>query len=138
MTEEHKVLSNLFNHTAIKSLHILSCLKILENNTPAMPKLIVLTGGSKGIGKAILEKFASQGFHIVTCSRNESELNDLKKEFGTKYPRTETFTFRADMADKNQAKSFTTFAAGLQRSIDVLVNNAGHFLPGEITTEPEG
>jgi short-subunit dehydrogenase len=42
------------------------------------------------------------------------------------------------MADKNQVKSFTTFVLGLKRTIDVLVNNAGHFIPGEITTEPEG
>jgi short-subunit dehydrogenase len=103
-----------------------------------MLKLIVVTGGSKGIGKAILEKFAGQGFDIVTCSRNESELNDLKREFKTKYPRAEAFTYRADMADKNQIKNFTTFALDLKRPIDVLVNNAGYFLPGEITTEPEG
>lgn len=103
-----------------------------------MPKLIVVTGGSKGIGKAILEKFAGQGFDVVTCSRNESELNDLKKEFRTKYPRVETLTFRADMADKEQVKNFTLLVLGLKRTIDVLVNNAGHFIPGEITTEPEG
>ena len=39
-----------------------------------MRKLIVVTGGSKGIGRAILEKFSQAGFDVATCSRNEPEL----------------------------------------------------------------
>ena len=43
-----------------------------------MSKLIVVTGGTKGIGRAVIEKFAAQGFDIATCSRNASELEKLK------------------------------------------------------------
>src|SRR5687767_6041283 len=42
------------------------------------------------------------------------------------------------MAVKNQVASFTDFVLKLDRPVDVLVNNAGYFIPGEITTEPEG
>jgi short-subunit dehydrogenase len=50
----------------------------------------------------------------------------------------ETFTFKADMAEKLQVHAFTEFVRSLGRPVDVLVNNAGHFIPGEIATEPEG
>jgi short-subunit dehydrogenase len=103
-----------------------------------MHKLIVVTGGSKGIGRAVLEKFAVQGFDLVTCSRNEKELTDLAGDFKSAYPGIQTFTFKADMAEKLQVKAFTDFVWGLGRPVDVLVNNAGHFIPGEISTEPEG
>jgi short-subunit dehydrogenase len=103
-----------------------------------MHKLIVVTGGSKGIGRAILEKFAANGFDVVTCSRNEQELKELETSFKRDFPSITAFTLKADMADKGQVKSFTSFVAGLQRNVDVLVNNAGYFLPGEIVTEPEG
>ncbi|HEY0656141.1 MAG TPA: SDR family oxidoreductase [Chryseosolibacter sp.] len=103
-----------------------------------MHKLIVVTGGSKGIGRAILEKFASQGFDVATCARNERELKDLEVSFKQTYPEIQVFTFAADMADKGQVKAFTLFVEKLNRKVDVLVNNAGYFLPGEIVTEPEG
>ncbi len=103
-----------------------------------MRKLIVVTGGSKGIGRAILEKFAGQGFDVVTCARNETELADLEKSFRKAFPDIQAYTFKADMSEKLQVKAFTAFIAGLGRSVDVLVNNAGYFLPGEIVTEPEG
>jgi short-subunit dehydrogenase len=103
-----------------------------------MQKLIVVTGGSKGIGRAILEKFASHGFDVATCARNEQELKDLELAFKNRFPTIKAFTFKADMASKSQVNAFTSFILGLRRNVDVLVNNAGFFLPGEIVTEPDG
>lgn len=103
-----------------------------------MRKLIVVTGGSKGIGKAILERFAAQGFDVVTCSRNETELNALKNAMETHYPGIRVFVYKADMSVKSEVEAFTAFVTSLNRPVDVLVNNAGHFIPGEISTEPEG
>jgi short-subunit dehydrogenase len=103
-----------------------------------MRKLIVVTGGSKGIGKAIIEKFASQQFDVVTCARKSEDLQKMKAEVEEKFPGTSVFCKSADMSDKNQVKEFTDFVTHLNREVDVLVNNAGHFIPGEITTEPEG
>jgi short-subunit dehydrogenase len=103
-----------------------------------MRKLIVVTGGSKGIGKAIIEKFASQQFDIVTCARKNEDLQKMKAEVEEKFPGASIFCKSADMSDKNQVKEFTDFVAHLNREVDVLVNNAGHFIPGEITTEREG
>jgi short-subunit dehydrogenase len=138
MSKEYEVFTDLPNHAAIKSLQVFNLLKILENNRPAMRKLIVVTGGSRGIGRAILEKFASADFDVVTCSRNDGELTQLKQDFRHRYPEAKVFTLKTDMAVREEVKLFTEFVTGLERPVDVLVNNTGFFIPGEIITEPDG
>jgi short-subunit dehydrogenase len=103
-----------------------------------MNKLIIVTGGTRGIGRSIVEKFAVQGFDIVTCSRKAAELEKLKGIIEKDHPSANVFGKPADLSDKNQVKSFCEFVRKLDRPIDVLVNNAGYFLPGDIATEPEG
>jgi len=103
-----------------------------------MNKLIVVTGGTKGIGKAILEKFCREGFDLVTCSRHQQELELLKESLQKLNHQTTTFIQQADMSDKVEVKSFCEFVVSLKRPVEVLVNNAGYFLPGEIVTEQEG
>lgn len=102
-----------------------------------MNKVAVITGGTKGIGLAVIEKFASQDFDIVACARNENDLVALSESIEKKYP-VKVFSKPTDMGDKVQVKAFSDFALRLNRPIDVLVNNAGFFIPGEISTEPDG
>src|SRR5687768_6060832 len=102
-----------------------------------MNKLIVVTGGTKGIGRAIIEKFCASGFDVATCSRNQHELEALKVHLQKSNPASTVFIHQADLSHKNQVKEFCEFVTNLGRPIDVLVNNAGYFLPGEIVTEPE-
>jgi short-subunit dehydrogenase len=103
-----------------------------------MRKLIVVTGGSKGIGRAVVEKFVARGFDAVTCSRNEGDLVSMKRDVENMYPGSCVFFHRADMSVKAEVKSFTSYVNSLDRGPDVLVNNAGYFLAGEISTEPDG
>ncbi len=102
-----------------------------------MSKLAVITGGTKGIGKAVVDKFAMAGFDIVTCSRKESDLMVLRKQVTASHP-VQVDTFVADLSMLSQARDFTDFVLGLGRPLDVLVNNAGMFTPGEIITERDG
>ncbi len=102
-----------------------------------MSKLAVITGGTKGIGRAIIEKFASQKFDIVTCSRNASELASFKAHLESTYP-VKAHVFTADMSIRGQVKSFTEFVRTLRSPVEVLVNNAGFFVPGLVTEEKEG
>lgn len=94
-----------------------------------MAKLLVVTGGTKGIGRAILEKFAAKGFEVITCSRTKTDFKDVKST---------VHHFVADMSDKSQVKAFADFVTSMNRPVDVLVNNAGYFLPGKVIDEPEG
>ena len=103
-----------------------------------MNKLIVVTGGTKGIGRAIIEKFFANGFDVATCARHSQELESLKTELTKKHPANNVFIYQADLAVKIQVKLFCEFVQSLNRTVDVLVNNAGYFLPGEIVYEPEG
>jgi short-subunit dehydrogenase len=101
-----------------------------------MRKLIVVTGGTKGIGRAIINRFAQADFDVATCARNEKELNDLKNEL--KKIGANCLTSVADMSKKEEVIRFCQEVLTLNKPIDVLVNNAGYFIPGSITTEPEG
>lgn len=102
-----------------------------------MNKLIVVTGGSKGIGRAIIERFAREGFDVVTCSRKQKDLDEVKQSVERNY-NVQVYTKVADMTDTNQIKSFTDFVNQLSRPVDVLINNAGYFEPGNVTEEPDG
>ncbi len=103
-----------------------------------MKNLAVITGGTKGIGKALVEKFASGGWNIVTCSRNEEDLRDLKTEVEEMNEDVELHIFPADFSDKNQVLGFVDFIGALHQPVEVLINNAGVFVPGAIHDEPEG
>lgn len=103
-----------------------------------MKKLIVVTGGSKGIGRAIIEKFSSNNFDVATCSRNADDLEELKLTIKKSFPEVNIRTLTADLTDKHQVKKFCDFVKRTDQPVEVLVNNAGYFLPGEIVHEPEG
>ncbi len=102
-----------------------------------MSKSILVTGGTKGIGKAIILRFAKEGFDIFTCSRNSEELENLKSELERDFPGIRVFVKKADLSNKKEVIDFAESVK--QNGIpDVLVNNTGVFLPGAIHNEPEG
>lgn len=102
-----------------------------------MNKLIVVTGGTKGIGRAIIEKFAQSQFDVFTCSRNGTELESLKEEIQKKYKVALYFEV-ADLSKRSDVTQLANAILKLNRPIDILVNNAGYFEPGHITEEREG
>lgn len=103
-----------------------------------MNKLIVVSGGSKGIGKAIIERFAREGFDVATCARNSEDLRTLKLAVESGYPGVTVHIHRADVSDHIQTENFAQFVRSLGQPVDVLVNNAGYFLPGQVHNEPAG
>ena len=103
-----------------------------------MNRLLVVTGGTKGIGRAVIDKFSSNGFDVATCARKTDELEKLKQSLQGTHPAIKVYIFPADLSDKKQVYAFTEFIRGVKRPVDVLVNNAGFFAPGSISTEPDG
>ncbi|HXS37922.1 MAG TPA: SDR family oxidoreductase [Flavipsychrobacter sp.] len=98
----------------------------------------IITGATKGIGKAIAEKLLSEGFSVAICSRNKSDLELLEQQWNEKYPTASIIAQPADLSIKEQVIAFADSVLSVYPAIDVLVNNAGIFLPGHIADEPEG
>jgi short-subunit dehydrogenase len=103
----------------------------------SMQRYILVTGGTKGIGRAVIEQFAKEGFHIITCSRNEKDLKKLKLEIEERYTFSKVFYQEADLSDMGSMKSFIAYVKGLEVKVEVLVNNSGLFIPGMINEEDE-
>lgn len=102
-----------------------------------MSKSILVTGGTKGIGRAIIERFAKEGFDIMTCSRNEKELASLQSDLESRFPSIQVLTVQADLSKKEEVDKLAAAVKAVAIP-DVLVNNTGVFLPGAIHDEPEG
>src|SRR4051812_9330103 len=103
-----------------------------------MNKLVVVTGGTKGIGRALVEKFASAGFDIITCARSAKDLKQLKSEIRINYKNTELLTFKADLSKKEDCSAFASFIKDQKKAIEILINNTGTYLPGQLHNEKEG
>jgi len=98
----------------------------------------IITGASKGLGKAMAEKFAAGGYHLYLCSRNDKALQETVAELAAKYPGIGVHAQAVDLADKEQVRKFGNWILSLGISIDVLINNAGQFVPGSVYNEEEG
>ncbi len=98
---------------------------------------IVITGASRGIGKAIAEIFAANGHDLFLTGRNEVRLYKTMEELVTKYPSITIKAKAFDLAQKEKAIAFGNWC--LQHAVPhVLINNAGSFEPGSVHNEPDG
>lgn len=84
-------------------------------------KNIVITGGSDGIGKALVTQFLSLGARVATCGRNAQKLEDLQKACANEH----LMVFTADVSKKEDCEAFVQAALKQMGGIDVLINNAG-------------
>jgi short-subunit dehydrogenase len=98
----------------------------------------VITGASRGIGRAIAEIFALHGYDLFLTSRNESVLFDTINELQATYPDITIDGKALDLGKKSQARMFGEWVLNTAGNVDVLVNNAGTFIQGNISDEPDG
>jgi len=84
-------------------------------------KIVVITGGSDGIGKALVAQFLALGAKVATCGRNENKLSLLATEF----PSSNLFTAQVDVSKQDQSEAFIKQVVDNWGRIDVLINNAG-------------
>ncbi|MBS1558516.1 MAG: SDR family oxidoreductase [Bacteroidetes bacterium] len=102
-----------------------------------MNGLVVITGATKGIGQAVARRFARAGYDLAVCARNENDLHQFKKETENEFG-IFVHIKKTDTSNKTQVNNFCQFIQDLKHPVSVLVNNAGHFTPGETMREKEG
>ena len=86
-------------------------------------KVTIVTGGARGIGKAVALKFAGEGSHIAICDVNEAALNDAKQEIEAKG--VQVLTGKVDVTNLKNVQEFTQKVLDKFNKIDILINNAG-------------
>ena len=99
---------------------------------------IVVSGSTKGIGKAIVEEFSNQASDIFLAARTRKDLDQQKLDLIHKNDQLNVYTFVADFSIASEVKAFGDYINSISDSVDILINNAGLFIPGNILEEKEG
>jgi NAD(P)-dependent dehydrogenase (short-subunit alcohol dehydrogenase family) len=95
-------------------------------------KVALVTGGTKGLGRAIARELSAEGAAVAICARNAEEVgataDELRQQGAT------VFAQAADVTDPGQVQTFVDHAAHELGGVDILVNNAGRAHPGDFET----
>ena len=91
-------------------------------------KTALITGASKGIGKAIAESMANEGCNLILTARSTDKLNELKGNLQKKH-NISVEVIAIDLSKKNAVEKVSDFC----NEIDILINNAGAIPPGNIS-----
>ena len=86
-------------------------------------KTVIVTGGTRGIGRAIAERFVAVGAHVLVCGRHDPESLPSRLEF-----------VAADVREPEQIETVVKAALDTTGRLDVLVNNAGGSPPSDAAT----
>jgi NAD(P)-dependent dehydrogenase (short-subunit alcohol dehydrogenase family) len=98
---------------------------------------VLITGATRGIGRAIALEFASRGSNIAFCARDAAAVAAfellLRHDYGI-----EAHGYSVDLSSKKEVQTFAVLALERLGGLDILVNNAGVFLPGSVGAEADG
>jgi short-subunit dehydrogenase len=84
-------------------------------------KVVVVTGGTDGIGKALVENLLASGAKVATCGRDHDKLYRLQSS----YPSSPLHTMVADVSSENDCRRFIETTIKFFGGVDILINNAG-------------
>lgn len=90
-----------------------------------MNKVVLITGGSSGIGKETVYKFAKNGYDVIfTYNKSKETSKTIEKDIKSSY-NVNIYSIKCDISLENDVKSLANFVKDKTNKIDVLVNNAG-------------
>jgi len=98
----------------------------------------IITGASRGIGEATARIFALHGFDLYLTSKNEEKLLTTIAELKKDFPNVSVDGKAFDLGNKEQAQMFGEWVNNNAATVDVLVNNAGNFIQGNVSDEQDG
>jgi len=98
----------------------------------------IITGASRGIGEATARIFALHGFDLYLTSKNEEKLLTTIAELKKDFPNVSVDGKAFDLGSKEQAQMFGEWVNNNAATVDVLVNNAGNFIQGNVSDEQDG
>ncbi|MEO7445801.1 MAG: SDR family oxidoreductase [Ferruginibacter sp.] len=99
--------------------------------------IIVITGGSRGIGYAIAAQFATPGNTLLLAAKNEKKLQEAVARLKENNEDIIVHSYAADLSLQTAAENFAEWCLGFGVP-DILVNNSGIYLPGNVHDEPAG
>ena len=98
-----------------------------------MKKVAFITGGARGIGKAISERFAKEGYNlIINYKENDIRAKEIKKQLEEKFE-IEVMIIKTDLSKEESINNMIDEIYKKYSKIDVLVNNAGVVIDKEFT-----
>ena len=101
-------------------------------------KNLVITGASKGIGKEIAKRFVIEGFNVFFCSSKKENVEKTEIELKSLNSKVNIYSAVVDLSRKEEIIKFAGLVKQKFSSINILVNNAGVFIPGKISDEADG
>ena len=97
----------------------------------------IITGATKGIGRALVMHLAANNYNLALCARNDNEVQNFVEELGARYPQLKFYGQAVDIENMEDVKAFAEFVLENMERIDVLINNAGLFIPSGLMAEEE-
>ena len=99
-----------------------------------MPKTVLITGASRGIGRACALGFAARGMNVViNYNKSEHEAKSLLAEIEAAYGNVRALTVKADVSDAGEVGAMFEVITAELGGADILVNNAGISISGLFT-----
>jgi 3-oxoacyl-[acyl-carrier protein] reductase len=100
-------------------------------------KVALVTGGSKGLGRAMAEALAAEGMFVSICARDAQKVTAVGVELGRFGAQSRVGHCVGDVTNAADMQKWVDHIAGEFGGIDVLVNNAGSARPGALAELPE-
>lgn len=120
-----KTLKRLLLYGAIGTTAFVTAMKLYREMTKfnVQGKVVLITGGSRGLGLALAKLLAQRGAKLALCARTEEQLKQAKTELES--GGAEVATFVTDVTKKNQVRKLLRDVKNHYGQLDVLINNAG-------------